>query len=104
MTTPAPQELKVVRSELGNAAHIWDAQASAIGSISPKAEGLRLDRLEAGVFQLIAGPYGQVVDQVSGRCTEGRTNMGDIANALRTASQSYAKTEQQNTQAAQGVH
>jgi hypothetical protein len=104
MTSPSPQELRVVPASLRNVAAIWDQQSTAIGSIAPKAEGMRLDRLQAGVFQLIVGPYDEVVDQVAGRCAEGKQRMKEIADALRAAATAYTTTEQGITAATQQVH
>jgi hypothetical protein len=98
------QGYQVIASELDNAARIWDAQSSAVGSIAPKIEGMRLDHIDCGLFQLIVDPYDSVVDQVAGRCREGQTSMGDIASVLTTASADYKKAEQQNTSTVQGVH
>lgn len=79
MTTPHSGELQVVRGSLRKVADIWDQQGNAIGAITSKAAGMRLDRLDAGVFQLIVTPYDQVVGQVAARCREGRQRMDDIA-------------------------
>ena len=106
MTTPGGSgELQVVGSSLRHVAGIWDQEATAIGTVPGRAEGLRLDRFDAGVFQLIVSPYDSVVDAVAARCTEGKSRMEDIATALRHCADNYAKTEAALTTAAnQAVH
>jgi hypothetical protein len=99
----ASGELKVITDAMRHAAGIWDQQASAIGSISGKVEGMSLGRFEAGVFQLIVSPYDGVVTQVAGRCQEGQHNMQAIAVALDNSANNYDTTEQTNTADANSV-
>jgi hypothetical protein len=101
MTTPG---VEVVTSSLIKAAAIWDRQGTAITGIAPKAEGMRLDRWDAGVFQLIVDPYEQVVDQVSARCTEGGKRMHDIGDTLVHCAQTYRDAEHTNTSAIGNIH
>jgi hypothetical protein len=93
----------VVPSSLRKAAGIWDSQGTAIGSVILKAQGLSLGRIEAGVFQLIVGPYDEVVTQVAGRCSEGQKSMDGMAARLNTAAQNYQDAEQGSTNAANSV-
>jgi Excreted virulence factor EspC, type VII ESX diderm len=87
-------ELRVIAASLRQAAGIWDEQATAIGSVSATAGAMRLDRVEAGVFQLIVGPYDAVADQVSARCEEGMQDMRGIASALDRSADTYQLAEQ----------
>lgn len=104
MTTPDSHELQVVRGSLRKVADIWDQQGNAIGAIASKAAGMRLDRLDAGVFQLIVTPYDQVVDQVAARCHEGRQRMHDIAGALRRSASTYGTAEHDISNEVHTVH
>jgi hypothetical protein len=105
MTTGGSGGLQVVRSSLLHVAGIWDQQATAIGTVPGRAEGLSLGRFNAGVFQLIVSPYDSVVGAVAARCTEGKGCMEDIATGLRRCVGNYAKTESALTAAAnQAVH
>jgi hypothetical protein len=98
-----PSELKFVANSIRKAAGIWDQQASAVGTASDSVAGMGMGRVEAGVFQLIVGPYDQVVSQVSARCEEGMHNMRAIASALDKAADIYSHAEQTNTSNANTV-
>lgn len=104
MTTPDSHELQVVRGSLRKVADVWDQQANAVGSIGSRAGGMRLGRLDAGLFQLIVTPYGQVVDQVAARCGEGSQRLHDIAEALRRAANTYGTAEHDIASHVHGVH
>ena len=93
MATSGSGELQVIRSSLLNVAGIWDQQATTTGTIPGKAGDLRLDRFDAGVFQLIVSPYDSVVNAIAARCAEGRCRMHEIATALRQCAENYARTE-----------
>jgi hypothetical protein len=90
-------ELQVVTGSLHRVAQIWDQEATAIGSITPKVDGMSFGRLQAGVFQLIVSPYDKLVEAVAQRCAEGRTEMQDIASTLLTNARNYAQTEAELT-------
>lgn len=94
---PGNAGYEVVPSSLRKAAAIWDSQGAAIGSVVPKAEGLSLGRIDAGVFQLIVDPYDQVVTQVADRCSEGQKSMDEMAARLNLGARDYQAAEQANT-------
>jgi hypothetical protein len=94
-------ELKVVIDSLRQVAKIWDREATAIGSITPQVDALSLGRIQAGVFQLIVSPYDAVVQAVAQRCSEGQTEMRDIASALNSNATDYADNEATLSTAAQ---
>jgi hypothetical protein len=89
-----PDELQVIATSLGNAAGVWDQQAAALRSASARAGEMTLNRLEAGIFQIIVGPYDAVVAQVSARCEEGSSSLHRIASALELAADEYSEAEQ----------
>ena len=97
-------EVQVVTGSLRQVAKIWDNQATAIGSITPQANALSFDRLEAGVFQLIVSPYDKVVQTVAQRCAEGQAEMQNIASALNTNATNYAANESNLSNAANAAN
>lgn len=99
-----PHELVVVTDSLRRTATVWDHQATAVGAIAGSARGLGLNRLSAGVFQLIVSPYQALVTEVADRCTEGNQSMSEIAAALRKAAATYDEAERRNVAAATNVH
>jgi hypothetical protein len=56
--SPSKQELQVATDALRAEAGIWDHQSDQLAAIVGEVEGLRLRRLEAGIFQLIVSAYG----------------------------------------------
>ncbi|MEJ3750053.1 hypothetical protein WEI85_43175 [Actinomycetes bacterium KLBMP 9797] len=96
MTHPSKEEVSVATESLRSEANVWEEQAAQIGAISPKAESLRLTRLEAGIFQLIVSEYEQVVNLTISRCQEGEQRMGELATALRNVANVYEEEERNN--------
>jgi hypothetical protein len=80
-------------NELRDEARVWDQQGEELGRIVGLAEGLRTDRLSAGIFQIFVTAYGPVIDQVTARCREGQHCMDDIADALLAVARGYGKAE-----------
>ena len=95
MTLPAG--VKVATDALRTEAGVWDQQSAQLTAIASKVDGLRVNRLEAGVFQLVVGPYGEVVDQVHGRCQEGAQAMTGVADTLRQVANTYDEEERDGT-------
>ena len=92
-----PAGVKVATDALRAEAGVWDDQSRQMGTIASKSDGLRFNRVQAGVFQLVVGPYLQLVDQVHGRCDEGAQRMTEIGNALRQVAATYEKEELDGT-------
>jgi hypothetical protein len=89
MSPPTPDEVSVATSVLRSEARQWEEQAGRLSALSTKASGMEFGRLEAGLFQVMVGPYNDVIRAVSGRCAEGTTAMTDIAATLRKAADTY---------------
>jgi uncharacterized protein YukE len=98
MAPPTSQEVKVATDALRTEANVWDHQSDQMHAISTKVAGLRMTRLEAGIFQVVVGAYDTLVDQVSARCQEGHDRMHDIAATLRPIADTY------DTEDAKGEH
>lgn len=93
---PESGELKVVTTSLGQAARIWDQQAAALKAAAARVSVMNMNRMEAGIFQIIVAPYDAVVAQVSARCEEGSRSMSGIASGLELAAYTYGQAEQEN--------
>jgi len=93
---PTTQELQVATNSLRSEAGVWDAQSTAMGEIATKAADLRLSRIEAGIFQLIVGPYDAAADQVTTRCKEGQQRMTEVGITLRQVADTYDAEEARN--------
>lgn len=98
MAPPTPQQVEVATQALRIEAGVWETESGEMGKVSEKANGLRLNRIEAGLFQVIFNTYGQVIDQVVARSNEGVTQMADVARTLRTVADTYDQED------AAGVH
>jgi hypothetical protein len=89
-----PGELRFIATSLQQAAGIWEQEAAAAQSASARVSAMSLGRVEAGVFQIIVGPYDEVVAQVSARLEEGSRNMRGIASALELSARELDQAEQ----------
>jgi uncharacterized protein YukE len=96
MTTPTPEQVTVATETLRSEAGIWEAQSGQLGTILPKAEGLRLNRIEAGLFQVIFDTYATVIDQVTQRVGEGQQRMSEVGATLRSVADTYDQEEARN--------
>ena len=86
---PSREQVTVATDALRNEAGEWDTQSTAIGDLSTKVSGMEFGRLEAGLFQMMVGPYNDVIHGVAARCMEGATAMTEIANTLRSVADTY---------------
>ncbi|WP_217281735.1 hypothetical protein [Kibdelosporangium persicum] len=96
--------MKVATEALRKEAGVWDHEADETGTIPTKAEGLRLNRIEAGLFQVIFDTYGQVIDQVIARTNEGKKQMTEVANTLRSVADTYEQEEAANVHKLKNIY
>jgi Excreted virulence factor EspC, type VII ESX diderm len=89
MSLPTPDEVSVATNTLRSEANQWDEQAGRLGALSTKVAGMEFGRLEAGLFQMMVGPYNDVVRVVAQRCGQGSTAMTEIAATLRNVANTY---------------
>lgn len=89
------QGYTVHTGELRDEARIWSEQGGNLGRIVHDRDGLRIDREEAGIFQLVITSYGPLLDHVVARCDEGRHRMEEIAGALQAVARGYDETERE---------
>jgi hypothetical protein len=85
-------------------AKIWDQQGAQMQQIVTKANGLRMDRLEAGIFQVYVSAYQQACDQVVNRSGEGATAMHSVSTTLTGVADAYQQDEVANTHKFTDLH
>jgi hypothetical protein len=93
---PTPQEVQVATDALRAEASVWLHHSDQMHAIAHNAEGLRMGRLEAGLFQLVVSAYDAAADQVTARCREGQQRMAEIATTLRHVADTYDAEERDN--------
>jgi hypothetical protein len=103
-TTPSREEIEVATGTLRREARIWEEQAEKMAEIVPRIEALRLDRIEAGLFQVVFDTYGQAVDQIIARSREGRECMTDIGSTLRRVADTYDREEDANVHRTEHIY
>ena len=91
--TPPPPGYTVHTKELRDEAAVWEAQSGQLKQVVEKADSLRMNRIQAGIFQLLVTSYGPVIEQVMARCREGQQRTEEIARALREVAAAYEKAE-----------
>ncbi len=104
MPPPNKSDIDVATASLRTEASIWDHQSQQIATIAPKAGGLKMTRLEAGIFQLMVSAYDEVVDMVTSRCREGSQRMSEIASTLRQVANTYEDEERHNEHAFRSLY
>jgi hypothetical protein len=100
----APPEVKVVTDALRKESRMWDEHSGTLGALHQAAEGLRMTRIEAGLFQVLFGAYEDALNQVSDRCKEGETEMDKIASALIKNANAYDSREAETTESIEGTY
>lgn len=96
--------LKTVTDALRNDARMWDRQAETMKTLNATIEGLRLTRLEAGIFQVLFSAYDDAVTKFADRCNEGHQRMGEIADALVKNATAYDNREADTTASIEGAY
>ena len=86
---PTREQVTVATDALRNEAREWVTQSTAMASLSTTIAGMEFGRLEAGLFQLMVGPYNDVITVAAARCAEGATAMTEIAGTLRSVADTY---------------
>src|SRR5690349_11579844 len=86
---PSREQVSVATNALRNEASEWDTQSALLGTQSVKAADMEFGRLEAGLFQLMVGPYNDVIHAVAARCREGAAAMTEMADTLRGVADAY---------------
>jgi uncharacterized protein YukE len=83
---------------------IWDQQSGQMKQVVDKVNNLRMDRLEAGIFQIFVSAYQEAVNQVAGRAGEGSTAMHSVATTVNGVADAYQQDEDANTYKFHDLH
>jgi len=100
----AGQLFSVGVQALRDDANIWDQQGAQMQQIVDKVNGLRMDRLQAGIFQVYVSSYQDAVTQVIGRAGEGQTAMHAVSTTLTSVADTYQQDETANTHKFTDLH
>lgn len=104
MTPPDPHSITVATDALRRDASLWDDQSCAMRDIAARAESLRLNRIQAGLFQVVFDAYTTVIDQVVARSREGSDRMGAIRDTLHATADTYDREETQRLHALRNLY
>jgi uncharacterized protein YukE len=85
-------------------AQIWDQESGRMKQIAQKANGLQMDRLQAGIFQVFVSSYQSAVNEVVARSDEGSTAMTAVADTLNEVANAYQQDESSNTYRFKDLH
>lgn len=95
-TPPSRADIHVATDTLRAEAGTWQAQSERLADITQRIRVLDLERLEAGVFQVMIGSYRELVHAVADRCGEGTQRTREIADTLRHSADTYDAEEARN--------
>lgn len=104
LSPPTPSRVRVATEALRGDARVWTDQADALGDAAGQAGDLAMNRLEAGVFQVLVDAYTEVQTHVTARCAEGRTAMSEIADTLRVVADTYDDEEARHEHALRDLY
>ncbi|AEV86665.1 hypothetical protein ACWT_5648 [Actinoplanes sp. SE50] len=93
MSQPTPDEVRVATDALRTESGTWNNQSDTTKALSAKTATLEFGRLEAGLFQMMVGPYNDVIHAVTARANEGVTAMKEIADTLHQAADTYEQED-----------
>ncbi|MBZ4323525.1 hypothetical protein [Streptomyces huiliensis] len=100
----ADPDLKVITDGIRTDARMWDAQSTLLGGIHNTVEGLRMTRLEAGLFQVLLSAYTDAVNQISSRTSEGRDRTKEVADTLVVNARAYEDHEVDTTKSVEKAY
>lgn len=83
---------------------VWDEQSGRLDQIVRKVDGLTMDRLQAGIFQMFVGAYHDAVNEILARSTEGGSAMTSVATTLNNVANQYQQDEADNTHRFTNLH
>jgi hypothetical protein len=82
-------KLKTITDDIRTDARMWDSQSGKLGHIHDTLEGFRINRVEAGLFQVLYSAYMDAIGQLSARTAEGKTRTKEVADALVKNAKAY---------------
>jgi excreted virulence factor EspC (type VII ESX diderm) len=94
MGLPSSEAVSVATGALRTEATVWKAQSAKLDTLSAEVDAMEFGRVEAGLFQIMVGPYNEVVRAVAARCGEGAAAMTEIAGTLTQVADVYEAEDQ----------
>jgi hypothetical protein len=71
----------------------WEAQAPQIGSIVDQVQTLKFHGYDPGLFKPAIDVHEQIIQKVTGRCTEGRSVFEHITDTLNGIAGAYERLD-----------
>ncbi|WP_393058781.1 hypothetical protein [Streptomyces sp. LN549] len=97
-------DLKHITDALRTEAGMWDEQSVSLGEVSRATDEMRMTKLEAGLFFLVASNYNEAIDHISARCSEGQSRMSEVADALIKNANAYDNHEAETTKSVEDAY
>jgi hypothetical protein len=88
--------IAVATAALRREGDCWERRSGDLRRVTQMVDGMRLSRLEAGLFNALLREYTEVINVVSGRCLEGVERTAEVSNALRQVADIYDDEERRN--------
>ena len=92
----ASPTIAVATAALRHEAGRWAQGSDGLRLVTHLVDGMRMSRLEAGLFNPLLREYTELINVVSGRCLEGVNRTGEVSDALRRAADIYDDEERRN--------
>lgn len=96
MGKPSKEEVEWSLSALRDHAKDWDTASNDLQDIIGKVHGLRVNRIEAGLFQSLVNTVNSTVQRVNDRCSEGVKETKAVGEALLKVARVYEEEEEAN--------
>ena len=74
----------------------WGMRSDDLRRVRQMVDGMRMSRLESGLFMMLLDEYLELINVVSGRCGEGMVRSTEISDALRRVAEVYDDEERRN--------
>ena len=81
---------------LRHEAGCWEQRSDDLRRVTQMVDGMRMSRLEAGLFMPLLDAYTEVIDVVSRRSSEGAERTAEVSTALRRVADVYDDEERRN--------
>ena len=88
--------IAVATAALRHEAGRWTQGSEELRLVAQMVDGMRMSRLEAGLFNPLLREYTELINVVSGRCLEGVGRTHEVSDALRRVADIYDDEERRN--------
>jgi hypothetical protein len=92
----ASPTIAVATAALRREGDCWQRRSADLRRVTQMVDGMRMSRLEAGLFNTLVREYTEVINVVSGRCLEGVESTAEVSEALRRIADIYDDEERRN--------